>query len=98
MSRRVSPGGGVVAGRDDQDVFALDLVEATAADLDLGEQRPGVHEVEGQAVRGAGVPAVDGDPAREPAHDERGRGRDPDASRPTMPTANPAIPLRATSA
>ena len=70
----------VVAGRDDEDVLVLDLVEAAAAHLDPRQQRPGVHEVEGEAVRGAAVAAVDGHPAREPAHDDRRRGRDTDTT------------------
>ena len=54
----------VVARGDHEDVLALDLVEAAAAHFDVREQRPGVHEVEGEAVRGAAVAAVDRDPTR----------------------------------
>src|SRR5260221_13795221 len=39
-----------------------------------------MHEVEREAVRGATVAGVDGPPAREAAHDQRRRRRDPHSS------------------
>ena len=72
----------VVAGGDHEDVLALDLVHRAAAHLDARQQRAGVHEVEGESPGRGAVTAVDRDLARQTAHHERGRRRDPHASDP----------------
>ena len=59
MSSLLSPGSGVVPGGDDDDVFAIDRIESEAAHFDLREQGPCMHEVEREALRVAGVAAVD---------------------------------------
>ena len=74
------PGLGVMSRGDDENVFAIDFVQRAAADLDLRQQRPGMHEVERETARGESVTVVDRHASREPAHDERGRGRDTNTS------------------
>ena len=65
-----------MAGGDDEDVLALDLVEPAPAHFDVREQRTSVHEIECETARDTGVTVVDGHPAGQPPHDERGRRRD----------------------
>ena len=79
----------VVPRRDDENVLPLDLVESTTANLDLREERACVHEVERKAARGAGIPAVDGDPPGEPAHDQCGGRRHAHSARANDPDRQP---------
>jgi len=75
----------VVARGEDEDVLFLDLVETATADVDAGEQGPGVEEVESEPARVVRIAAVDRDAARQSADDDRGRGRYADPARPDDP-------------